>query len=391
MRRLCLGLLLSLAACSSINPYYDPAIPHRGRDGFHNNYATAREYGYWRWQWERWRDGLPHPPANGYHFPMASPEVAFLRANRSETTLTWIGHATVLLQVGGQNILTDPHLSARASPVSFAGPKRRVPPGLTFEQLPHIDVVVISHNHYDHLDVETVTRLAAQAGGPPRFFVPLGQQRWFNALGITTVTELDWWESRELAGLKIHFVPDQHWSQRTLADRNQTLWGGWVIEHPALRFFFTGDTGYSPDFKEIARRFGSFDLAAIPIGAYAPRWFMGPFHVEPGGGRANPSRSASPLLAGHTLGHVRDDRRTAGRTAGCAAAGTGEARHRARALLRPAAWRDVADGRTARHGALGPVHTKRALTPGGWPWTALRRSRANRRRPPGGFPRVPAR
>ena len=281
MRRLSLGLLLSLTACSSINPYFDPALPHRGQDGFRNNYPTARENSYWRWQWERWRDGLPRPPANGYRFPMAEPEVAFLRANKSETTVTWIGHATVLLQVGGQNILTDPHLSARASPVSFAGPPRRVPPGLTAEQLPHIDAVMISHNHYDHLDVETITRLAAQAGGPPRFYVPLGLQRWFNALSITTVTELDWWESRELAGLKIHFVPVQHWSQRTLADRNQALWGGWVIEHPTLRFFFTGDTGYSQDFKDIERRFGSFDLAAIPIGAYEPRWFMAPFHVNP--------------------------------------------------------------------------------------------------------------
>jgi N-acyl-phosphatidylethanolamine-hydrolysing phospholipase D len=280
VRWLCTGLLLTLTACSSINPYFDPAIPHRGRDGFQNNHATIRENGYWRWQWERWRDGLPHPPANGYHFPMADPEVAFLRANKSEATLTWIGHATVLLQVGGQNILTDPHLGARASPVSFAGPRRRVPPGLTLEQLPHIDAVVISHNHYDHLDVETITRLAAQPDGPPRFYVPLGLQTWFNALGIATVTELDWWESRELAGMKIHFVPTQHWSQRSLTDRNQTLWGGWVIEHPALRFFFTGDTGYSQDFTEIERRFGGFDVAAIPIGAYEPRWFMAPFHVN---------------------------------------------------------------------------------------------------------------
>jgi L-ascorbate metabolism protein UlaG (beta-lactamase superfamily) len=212
---------------------------------------------------------------------MASPEVAFLRANKSETTLTWIGHATVLLQIGGRNILTDPHLSERASPVSFAGPRRRVPPGLTLEQLPHVDAVVISHNHYDHLDADTITQLAAQAGGPPQFYVPLGLRRWFNELGIATVTELDWWESREMAGVKIHCVPVQHWSQRTLADRNQALWGGWVIEHPALRFFFTGDTGYSQDFKDIERRFGRFDVAAIPIGAYEPRWFMAPFHVNP--------------------------------------------------------------------------------------------------------------
>lgn len=297
-RCFCVVLLSTLTACSSMNPYFDPAIPHRGQDGFRNNYSSTREYGYWRWQWERWRDGLPHPPANGYRVPMADPEVAFLLANRSETTVTWIGHATVLLQVGGQNILTDPHLSARASPVSFAGPQRHVPPGLTLEQLPHIDAVAISHNHYDHLDVETITRLAAQAGGPPQFYVPLGLQGWFNALGITTVTELDWWESRELAGVKIHCVPVQHWSQRTLADRNQALWGGWVIEDPTLRFFFTGDTGYSHDFKDIERRFGGFDLAAIPIGAYAPRWFMAPFHVDP----AEAVQIHLDLGARHSLG-----------------------------------------------------------------------------------------
>jgi L-ascorbate metabolism protein UlaG (beta-lactamase superfamily) len=281
VRRLHLGLLLTLTACSGVNPYFEPAIAHRGADGFHNNYPVAREGGFWRWQWDRWRDGLPRPPANGYRFPMADPEVAYLRANKTENTLTWIGHATVLLQVGGLNLLTDPHFGERASPVSFAGPKRRVPPGLTIEQLPHIDAVVISHNHYDHLDLDSIRRLAAQAGGPPQFYVPLGLRPWFNALGVTTVTELDWWDRREQAGVSIHFVPTQHWSQRGLTDRNQTLWGGWVIEHPALRFYFGGDTGYSRDFADVAKRFGSFDLAAIPIGAYEPRSFMAPFHVNP--------------------------------------------------------------------------------------------------------------
>lgn len=274
-------LLGALGACSSINPYHDPGISHRGADGFRNNYPTAREGGYWRWQWARWRDGLPRPPANGYRFPMAEPEIEFLRTNRTETTVTWIGHATVLLQVGGQNILTDPQFSERASPLSFAGPARRVPPGLTPGQLPHIDAVLISHNHYDHLDVASVKRLAAQDGGPPRFYVPLGLQAWFEGLGITTATELDWWAARAQAGLTIHSVPVQHWSQRRIADRNQTLWGGWVIEHPALRFFFSGDTGYSQDFRDIEKHFGAFDLAAIPIGAYEPRWFMAPFHVNP--------------------------------------------------------------------------------------------------------------
>jgi L-ascorbate metabolism protein UlaG (beta-lactamase superfamily) len=281
MCRLIPCILLALAACSTVNPYFDPAIPHRGRDGFHNNYPVEREGGYWTWQWQRWRDGLPHPPANGYRFPMATVDGAWLQSNRTEASVTWIGHATVLLQIGGVNLLTDPHLGERASPLSFAGPVRRVPPGVGYEQLPHVDAVVISHNHYDHLDLGTVKRLAAQAGGSPRFYVPLGLKEWFNDRGITDVVELDWWESRDHAGLKIHCVPVQHWSKRTLTDRDQTLWSGWVLEHPTLRAFFAGDTGYSKDFSDIRRRFGSFDFAAIPIGAYEPRWFMQAYHVNP--------------------------------------------------------------------------------------------------------------
>ncbi|MEO7760926.1 MAG: MBL fold metallo-hydrolase [Casimicrobiaceae bacterium] len=274
-------VLATIAGCSTVNPYFDPAIPHRARDGFHNNYPAGREGSYWTWQWDRWRDKLPRPPANDYHFPRAVVETAFLQSNRSEASVTWIGHSTVLLQIGGLNVLTDPHLGERASPVSFAGPRRKVAPGLDYAQLPHIDAVVISHNHYDHLDVGTVTRLAAQAGGSPRFYVPLGLQRWFNGLGITDVVELDWWDSREQGGVRIHFVPVQHWSKRTLTDRDQTLWGAWVFEHPTLRAFFAGDTGYSPDFVDIGKKFGSFDFAALPIGAYEPRWFMSPYHVDP--------------------------------------------------------------------------------------------------------------
>ena len=276
-----LALMSTLAACSNVNPYFDPAIPHRGADGFRNNYPAAREGSYWKWQWDRWRDGLPPPPANGYDFPMADPEVAFLRANKSETTLTWIGHSTLLLQTAGRNILTDPHFTERASPLAFAGPRRRVRPGLALEQLPHIDAVVISHNHYDHLDAPSIRRLAQQDGGPPQFFVPLGLKAWFAEQGVASVTELDWWHSSGVGPVTIHCVPIQHWSQRTLDDRNQTLWGGWIVEQPGFRFFFAGDTGYSQDFSDIHHRFGAFDLAAIPIGAYEPRWFMAPFHINP--------------------------------------------------------------------------------------------------------------
>jgi L-ascorbate metabolism protein UlaG (beta-lactamase superfamily) len=269
-------LLFGFATLLAVTfPYYDPAKPHRAAEGFRNNYPHAEKGGFWRWQWERLRDGLPQRPEGGYRFDTARPELA---ANPS---ITWVGHATVLLRVGGMSLLTDPHFSERASPISFLGPKRVVPPVPALHELPHIDAVVISHNHYDHLDQDSVARLAAQPGGSPRFFVPLGLKDWFTRRGVDDVVELDWWESREFRGLKIDFVPVQHWSKRTLADENQSLWGGWVIRHPELSFFFAGDSGYSRDFTDIRARFGGFDLAAIPIGAYAPRWFMQIMHLDP--------------------------------------------------------------------------------------------------------------
>ena len=187
----------------------------------------------------------------------------------------------MLLQVASYNILTDPHFSERASPVNFSGPKRMAPPGIPIDQLPHIDVVLISHNHYDHLDLATVKRLAAQEGGPPMFVVPLGLEVWFKSAGITNVVELDWWDSVRLGSLDFHLVPVQHWSQRTLFDRNQSLWGGFFVKHHSLSFVYTGDTGYSKDFSDIRARLGAPDIAAIPVGAYEPRWFMEKQHVNP--------------------------------------------------------------------------------------------------------------
>lgn len=272
--------VLLLAACRS-NPHYNPAKSHHTERGFRNNYPHQEKQSFWRWQWERWKNGVPPDPDGGYGFALVKPDVTFLKANRNESTLTWIGHATLLLQVGGVNVLTDPHFTERASPVSFAGPKRHVPPALPIAELPHIDVVVISHNHYDHLDTGTVKQLNRQAGGPPRFFVPLGEKAWFASEGIDNVAELDWWDRVRYRGLDIHLVPVQHWSARTPWDRNETLWGGWIIEHPHLRFFFSGDTGYSKDFADIRSRFGPIDLAALPVGCYEPRWFMKANHVNP--------------------------------------------------------------------------------------------------------------
>ena len=281
---LALGLaLLALIALDapSQNTHYDPAKPHHTPTGFRNNYPHAPPGNFLAWQWERWSTGVPKEPPGGWNFPLETPDRGFIEANRTADTVTWIGHATLLLQIAGVNILTDPHFTERASPFPLLGPRRVVPPALALDALPHIDVVLVSHNHYDHLDEGSVAALAAQPGGPPRFYVPLGLRSWFTARGLPVHAELDWWERRDDGPLAIHFVPAQHWSSRTLFDRNASLWGGFVVERAGFRFIYTGDTGYSQDFSDIGRRFGGFDLAAIPIGAYGPRWFMATHHVDP--------------------------------------------------------------------------------------------------------------
>lgn len=202
-----------------------------------------------------------------------------LRENHTEASVTWVGHSTLLIQLDGVNLLTDPHWSDRASPVPFAGPRRVSPPGIRFEDLPPIHLVLISHDHYDHLDRSTVKRLAATHR--PLFLVPLGLKAWFADLGITSVEEMDWWESRTVNGLTLTCLPAQHFSGRSLQGQNRRLWSGWAVAGREKRLFFAGDTGYYEVFKEIGERLGPFDLAAIPIGAYMPSWIMKLTHTTP--------------------------------------------------------------------------------------------------------------
>ncbi len=251
-----------------------------GPDGFRNNYPHGGRESFWAWQWERLRDGLPKPPPGGWNLPAVKTDAAALRSPTTNPSVTWVGHATMLVRIAGRNVLFDPIFSERASPVAFAGPKRIVPLPIDIPELPRIDVVLISHNHYDHLDAETVSRLAAMPQGSPRFLVPLGLKAWFADLGITRVDEYDWWQATTDGDLRITFVPVQHWSKRTMTDGNLTLWGGWVVEGEGLRLIHTGDTGYSQDFRDIGARLGPFDMAFIPIGSYAPRWFMQVMHVD---------------------------------------------------------------------------------------------------------------
>ena len=224
---------------------------------------------------------MPADPEDGYGFPVLRPDVAFLKSNREVETLTWLGHDSFLIQMAGVNIMTDPHLTQRASPFSNIGPKRHTAAPLSFDDLPRIDVVLISHSHYDHLDRETLRRLSSQQGGPPRFLVGLNLLAWATDNGIDNVSEHDWGDSVALSGMRFHFVPVQHWSARTPWDRNRTLWGGWVIEHQGRRILFGGDFGYSQDLVDLGEQFGGFDLAMIPVGSYEPRWFMKTMHVNP--------------------------------------------------------------------------------------------------------------
>ena len=284
-------LTLALAAAandpSSVNPYYDPAKPHHRPDGFQNLDPAAwmpRSFGEF-FRWQRERAALQIPPPRLDLSPLA-PDLGFIRSRANHFAVTWIGHATALVQIGHSNILTDPHFSERASPVQWAGPKRWQPPALRLQDLPRIDVVLISHNHYDHLDEASVRALNAQPGGPPLFIVPLGVERWLQGVGVTRVHALDWWDSVAAGELTVTLTPVQHWSRRTLADTNTTLWGGFVVEGESggqrRRVYFSGDTGYSArHFRDTAARFPGIDLALIPIGAYEPRWFMRPQHVDP--------------------------------------------------------------------------------------------------------------
>lgn len=240
--------------------------------------APAREgtSGFFKWQlerkagtWSAYRDEPPGPP------PPVRVGLGVLR-------VTFINHATTLLQLDGVNVLTDPIYSDRCSPVSFAGPHRVRPPGIRFEDLPPIDAVVLSHNHYDHMDVATLKRL--QLAFPHlKIFAGLGNKAFLESQGLREVFELDWWQSATLGGtpVTVMSVPNQHFSNRGLLDADATLWTGWVLEGTNGRAYFGGDTGYGPHFKAVGDKLGPFRLAVLPIGAYSPEWFMGPIHMTP--------------------------------------------------------------------------------------------------------------
>jgi len=200
-----------------------------------------------------------------------SKKVRELNENKSRTSYTWIGHSTFLIQLNGVNILTDPVWAKR---MGFQ--KRLTEPGISLSDLPEIDLVVISHGHYDHLDFPTLKKLK----GNPHYFVPVGLKSLFIRKGYQNVTEMNWWESAKFGGINVHFVPAQHWTRRTLTDMNTSHWGGWIFQSSGETFYFVGDTGYFNGFKQIADRF-TIDTVFMPIGAYEPEWFMAAAHISP--------------------------------------------------------------------------------------------------------------
>ena len=273
-----------MTASSTIARSTDPRGSHHvPGGGFRNPWPSSQLHGFrdfLKWTLVDRRRNPRRPDPDPSSFPLGRPNFIAPRAVPDAVTLTWIGHSSFLLQLAGLNILLDPIWSERASPVQFAGPRRWVPPGVAFDRLPPIDIIALSHDHYDHLDAATIQRLASRYPAA-QWLAPLGVAAFLRHRGARDIVERDWWESTSLMGLEVTCVPAQHFSGRTLGRRNRTLWCGWTFQSRDHRVFFAGDTALHPEFGAITSRLGPFDLAILPIGAYEPRWFMGTVHMNP--------------------------------------------------------------------------------------------------------------
>lgn len=286
----CLGLAVNLGACMTPR-YKGPVSDHfDGKVFFNSGALPPKSFSdFLKWQFTKDKKSWHRKEAIPASITVQSP-VADMSAQGSfsKGNVTLINHASLLIEINGLNILTDPVWSERTSPVSWAGPKRFVPPGVEFERLPKIDYVLISHNHYDHLDLPTLIRLEKKFA--PRFLVPLGDASLLVEAGIEAqrIKEKDWWDAEtarpgtdSAESIEFIFVPAAHWSSRGLFDRNMSLWGGWYLKAPSLSVYFAGDTGAGGHFEQIKSRLGAPDLALLPIGAYEPRWFMRDQHMNP--------------------------------------------------------------------------------------------------------------
>jgi L-ascorbate metabolism protein UlaG (beta-lactamase superfamily) len=246
------------------NRFFNPTLPKSFAPSWRSTLKMAREP---RSRWPAWVENKGVPRLNE---TLAAGDVA----------VTFVNHATFLIQTGGNTILTDPVWSERVSPFLRIGPKRVRKPGVAFEDLPKIDIILLSHNHYDHFDVATLMRLRERFG--PAVLAAAGDARLLAPLGFKDMRELDWWDEIQVNDtLAVTFVPAQHFSARGLFDRQKSLWGGYVIRSRGRRIYFAGDTGYSLHFSDINARLGPPDIAMLGIGAYEPRWFMRPIHMNP--------------------------------------------------------------------------------------------------------------
>jgi N-acyl-phosphatidylethanolamine-hydrolysing phospholipase D len=295
-----IGSMTAYAVAEERKPDGNHPPAHHTKNGFRNIYQNP-EHGFTTLL--RWKLGLgpkdtpaiPHARTEPYKPDIMAPDYQLIyNPDPEKIQITWIGHSTFLIQVEGINILTDPIFNFSSSPVTGLGPKRQSPPGIPFDRLPPIDAVLESHNHYDHLDLYTVKKL----GNSPRYFIPLKLGKWFNDQEITNYVEMDWWGASIFKGISIVSVPIQHFSSRSVNDRNKTLWTGWVLKTKRGKIFFAGDTGYSPHFREIRDRLGPMRLALLPIGAYQPRWLMETMHMDP----PDAVSAHKDLMAEHSIG-----------------------------------------------------------------------------------------
>lgn len=273
--KLVAAVLFVLSACTASADKTDERLRSPNfKDGTFRNTEVAESHSFFDYLKMR----LTTPHAEWPKWVETSEDVSPVeRVTGPEIKLTFVNHATFLIQTSGLNILTDPVFSKRVSPISFAGPQRVHKPGIALEKLPKIDVVLISHDHYDHLDTASIQFLIARDN--PKIFLGLGVAARIR--GTAQVTEMDWWDKATVGGVSITFAEVQHFSGRSLTDRNTTLWGGFVLEISGKKIYFGGDSGYAGHYKKTNAKFGAMDLAFIPIGAYAPREFMKFAHLDP--------------------------------------------------------------------------------------------------------------